>query len=137
MIIKLSSIDILQISKALKSGRLDLDKIDTFKSLVEGYNPPKTITDKELSYYLECLYKGYGYIPTPRREIEAKLLSELNREQLEKWKDGIEDGSIYKQLVRRAFIGMVAVKGLGGTFEDVNPDFSFMESPTAKDFSDE
>lgn len=127
MKIKLSSLDVLQISKALKGGWLDLDKIDTFKSLVEGYNPPKGITDEELSYYLECLHKGYGYIPTPRKEFESQLLPELNNEQLEKWKDGIEDGSIYKQFVKRAFIGLVAVRGLGGTFEDVKPVFSFIE----------
>lgn len=47
MEIKLDSIDMLQIAKALKCGWLDLDKIESFRSLVEGYNPPKEIKQDE------------------------------------------------------------------------------------------
>ena len=64
MKMKLSSLDVLQIAKALKCGWLDTDRIESFKSLVDGYNPPKEISRKELSYYLDCLYKGWGYEPT-------------------------------------------------------------------------
>lgn len=44
---------------------------------------------------------------------------------LEKWKDRIEDGQVYKRMVKDAFLGMVAVRALGGTFTDKEPDFSF------------
>ena len=47
MKMKLSSLDVLQIAKALKCGWLDTDRIESFKSLVDGYNPPKEISRKE------------------------------------------------------------------------------------------
>ena len=127
MEIKLNSLDVVQIAKALKCGWLDLDKIESFKNLIEGYNPPKEITREELSYYLDCLYKGWGYIPTDKEEIKKAMLQDFNSKQLEKWGNRIEDGSIYKELVKSAFLGLVAVKGLGGRFDDVEPDFSFMD----------
>ena len=125
MKIKLDSIDILQITKALKSGWLDLDKIESFKSLVDGYNPPRRITRNELAYYMDCLYKGWGYVPTNEKEIKEAMLQGLDDKQLEKWQGSIEDGSVYRQLVKYAFIGLLAIKGLGGRFDDIEPDFSF------------
>lgn len=41
MKIKLSSVDTLQMAKAIKSGWLDTDKVEALRQLVEGYNPPK------------------------------------------------------------------------------------------------
>lgn len=58
MKVKVDSKDVLEIAKALKCGWLDLNKIEMFKNLLDGYNPPKTIKKKELDYYLDCLYKG-------------------------------------------------------------------------------
>lgn len=40
MKIKLSSVDTLQMAKAIKSGWLDTDKVEALRQLVEGYNPP-------------------------------------------------------------------------------------------------
>ena len=57
MKMKLNNVDVLQIAKALKCGWLDTDRIESFKSLVDGYNLPKEISRKELNYYLDCLYK--------------------------------------------------------------------------------
>ncbi len=127
MIIKLSSIDVVQITKALKYGWLDLSKIESFKSLVEGYNPPKTIDDKELNYYKDCLFKAIGYVPTPSDEFKKGVLSELNSDQLAQWEECIKDGRMYNEFVRNAFIGIVALRALGGTYEDVKPDYSFIE----------
>ncbi len=131
MKIKLSSIDVLQISKALKSGWLDLDKIDTFKSLVEGYNPPELIDDKKLAYYKDCLFKGWGYEPTPINEFN-EIVNNLDSDQLSKWEDCIKDGRLYSIFVERAFWGLIAIKALGGTFEEVKPDFSFIEDGIKK-----
>lgn len=128
MEIKLSSIEAAKIIEGLKNGSIDLSQFEGFKTLVEGYNPPKEITDEEVTYYLDCLHRGWGYVPTPRKEMGTALLQDLNDEQLKKWQSGIEDGSIYKQLVRDAFFGLVAFKALGGTFEHVEADFSFMEA---------
>lgn len=127
MIIKLDSIDVLQITKALKSGWLDLSKIESFKSLVDGYNPPKQIAKDEVDYYLDCLFKGWGYNPTSKEQIKMAMLQGLENDLLEQWKSSIENDSLYRQMVKYAFLGLLAIKGLGGNFEDVEPDFSFIE----------
>ena len=51
---------------------------------------------------------------------------------LEKWRQQIEDGSIYRRLVKDTFIGLVAVRALGGTFTDKEPDFSFADGKLPK-----
>ena len=132
MEVMLNSVDVLQIAKALKSGWLDLSKIESLKSLVDGYNPPKRVTGNELEYYLNCLYKGWGYIPTDKDKIKKALLQGLDGKLLEKWQSYIEDESVYRQFVKSAFIGLLAIKGLGGCFEDVEPNFSFIEMKPPK-----
>lgn len=127
MEVKLSSLDMVQIAKALKEGWLDLDKIESFKSLVDGYNPPKDICKPELEYYLDCLYKGWGYVPADEEQMKEAMLQGLETKQLEKWKNRIENDSVYRNLVKSTFMGLLAVKALGGKFIDVEPDFSFMD----------
>lgn len=127
MRIKLSSSEILEIAKALKGGWLDMDRIRGFKSLLDGYNPPKEIGQIQLFYFLDCLYSGLGYIPTDEATIKKKLMAEIPTDLKEKWGDEIEDGVLYKMLVRDAFFGMVAIVALGGTFEPKEHDFSFCE----------
>lgn len=131
MKVKLNSRDVLEIAKALKCGWLDMGKISTFQSLLDGYNPPKEIKKKELDYYLDCLYKGWGYIPTDQKQIKEVMLQGLDDDLLGRWGKCIEDGIVYKRMVKDAFLGMVAVRALGGTFTDKKPDFSFTseESP--------
>lgn len=132
MKMKLNSVDVLQIAKALKCGWLDTNKIASFKSLVEGYNPPKEIKRDELNYYLDCLYKGWGYEPTEWERVKELMLQGLDGDLLEKWKQQIEDGSIYRRMVRDAFLGMVAIRALGGTFTDKEPDFCFINDEPPK-----
>ena len=111
MKMKLSSVDVLQIAKALKCGWLDTDKIASFRSLVDGYNPPREIKQKELDYYLACLYKGWGYEPTEWEQVKEKMLQGLNGDLLEK---------------------LMAIKALGGTFTGKEPDFSFTDGKPPK-----
>ena len=94
MRIKLSSVDILEITKALKGGWLDMDKVTSFKTLLDGYNPPKQITQRQMHYYCKCLYKGLGYTPTDEATINKIMLSELPANLKEKWERGINDGSV-------------------------------------------
>ena len=47
----MNSKDVLEIAKALKCGWLDMGKIESFQSLLDGYNPPKEIKPDELNYY--------------------------------------------------------------------------------------
>lgn len=122
----------LQIAKSLKCGWLDTDKIESFRSLVDGYNPPKRIGRNELNYYLECLYKGWGYEPTKWERVKEQMLKGLDGDLLEKWRRQIDDGSIYRRMVKEAFIGLVAIKALGGTFADIEPDFRFTEEEPPK-----
>lgn len=126
MKIKLNSKDVLEIAKALKNGWLDTGKIASFQSLLDGYNPPKEIKRDELNYYLDCLYKGWGYKPTDKETINKMMLQGLDGELLEKWQNHIENNSMYKIMVKEVFWGMVAIKALGGTFTDIEPDFSFI-----------
>lgn len=131
MKIKVNSKDVLEIAKALKCGWLDTSKIESFKTLLEGYHPHKEIKRDELNYYLDCLYKGWGYTPTNMEIVNETMLEGLPDELLEKWEKHIESNSVYRRIVKEAFFGLVAVKALGGKFEDLNPDFepdfSFME----------
>lgn len=132
MKVKVNSKDVLEIAKALKCGWLDMDKIASFKSLLDGYNPPREIKRDELNYYLDCLYKGWGYVPTDRKQIEETMLQGLDDDLLEKWEKSIDDGSLYKRMVKDAFLGMVAIRALGGTFADIEPDFSFTDKEPPK-----
>ena len=55
------------------------------------------------------------------------MLSELPANLKEKWERGINDGSIYKMLIRNAFFGMIAIRALGGSYTPKNEDYSFCE----------
>lgn len=132
MKVKLENKDVLEIAKSLKSGWLDMDKVAVFQRLVKGYNPPKAITKQELNYYLDCLQKGWGYIPTNQKEIEQIMLEGLPDELITEWQDQINDGIIYRTLVKEAFWGMCALRGLGGTYTEIEGDFSFMEQEPFK-----
>lgn len=127
MKVRLDSKDVLEIAKSLKCGWLDMDKISIFQRLIQGYNPPKLITNKELEFYLDNLQKGWGYTPTDSKQMKATLMQELPDELKEKWGEQIKDGSLYRNLIKEAFWGLVAIKGLGGTFTNQVGDFSFME----------
>lgn len=127
MKVKLNSKDVLEIAKAMKYGWLDMGKIESFQSLLDCYNPHKEIKRDELSYYLDCLYKGWGYKPTDEGAIKEMMLQGLDDELLEKWQKHIENNSVYRRMVKEAFLGMVAIKALGGTFTDKESDFSFTE----------
>ena len=60
------------------------------------------------------------------------MLQGLDGDLLEKWRRQIENGSIYRRMVKEVFIGLVAIKALGGTFTDKEPDFSFADSKPPK-----
>lgn len=128
MKMKLNSKDILEIAKALKCGWLEMGKVERFKSLLEGYNPPRQITQEQMGYFLDCLYKGIGYKPNDEAKVMAAMQEGLDKDLLEKWRESIEDGSVYKRLVRDAFWGMVAIVAMGGTFDQPEFDFSFCET---------
>lgn len=104
-----------------------MDRIRGFKSLLDGYNPPKEIGNFQMLYFLDCLYSGLGYTPTGEATIKKNLMAEIPTNLKEKWGDSIEDGSLYKMLVRDAFFGMVAIAALGGCFEQKEADLSFCE----------
>ncbi len=127
MKVRLESKDVLEIAKSLKSGWLDMGKVAVFQRLIKGYNPPKAITNKELCYYLDCLQKGWGYIPTDQEAIQQTMLENLPDDLKAEWIEQINEGSIYRNLIKEAFLGLCALKGLGGTFTDQEGDFSFME----------
>ena len=57
MRIKLSSVDILEITKALKGGWLDMDKVTGLKTLLDGYNPPKQITKDNCTIIVSAYIK--------------------------------------------------------------------------------
>ena len=104
-----------------------MDKVTGLKTLLDGYNPTKQITQRQMHYYCECLYKGLGYTPTDEATINKILLSELPANLKEKGERGINDRSIYKTLVRNAFFGVIAIRALGGSYTPKNEDYSFCE----------
>lgn len=127
MKVRLESKDVAEIAKSLKSGWLDMGKVAVFQRLIKGYNPPKAITKQELDYYLDCLKKGWGYIPTDQENLQQTMLENLPDDLKAEWIEQINEGSIYRNLIKEAFLGLCALKGLGGTFTDQEGDFSFME----------
>lgn len=60
------------------------------------------------------------------------MLQGLDGDLLEKWRRQIEDGSIYRRLVKEAFVGLIAIKALGGTFTGKEPDFGFVDGKPPK-----
>lgn len=60
-------------------------------------------------------------MPTDRKQIEETLLQGLGDDFLEKWEKSIYDGSLYKRMVKDAFLGMVAIKALGGLLQKKIP----------------
>ena len=131
MKIKLSNTDVVEIAKAIKSGWLDLSKVASFKSLLDGYNPTKPITAQQLDYFIKCLYRGVGYIPNDEPTTK-ELFEQLPPDEKEKWAVGIENGQLYRMFIKDIFVGMVALKAIGGRFVDKEPDFGFIE--TVPDF---
>lgn len=132
MRIKLSSVDTLQMAKAIRSGWLDTDKVEALRALADGYNPPRTIGSDEFHYYLDCLYDGWGYEPTDIEAARKAMLDTLEADVLERWRQRIDDCSVYKRMVKEAFIGLVAIRALGGTFIDKEADFSFINRKPPK-----
>lgn len=126
MKVKLENKDVLELSKAIKGGWLDMDKVAVFKPLLRGYNPNKVIRNTELNYYLDCLREGWGFVPSTREQVQEISQNDLPDELKAEWIDQINDGSIYSQLIKDAFLGLCAMKALGGMFTDTDGDFSFM-----------
>lgn len=60
------------------------------------------------------------------------MLDTLEADVLERWRQKIDDYSIYKRMVKEAFIGLVAIRALGGTFTDKEADFSFINRKPPK-----
>lgn len=130
MEINLSVQDILELSRALKNGKLNIDKVSRLRDLKANYRPPKSIGGEELEYYLNLLMRGWGYAPTSSK-VFAQML--LQGDVAEKHKKYIESGRCYRQLIKDAFIGLLAIRALGGKFYNVEPDFSF-ENETPPSF---
>lgn len=128
MIIQLDQTAMIEIAKALKSGYLDMGKVKGFKTLLDNYRPIRHIGEKELNFYLKCLFDGWGYEPTDKELIKKELSNAIEGGLLGKeWEDGVKNGQCYNLLVKYAFKGLIAVKALGGLFTEKEFDFSFIE----------
>lgn len=133
MKIKLSSLDMVEITKSLKGGWIDLNKISCFKGLLDGYNPRKRVSDKELHYYLERLRKGWGYKPNDESLYNEMIDAGVTLGMLDKDKAKVfKNEWLYRQMVKEAFIGLLSIKALGGEFYDVEQDFSFIDETPPK-----
>lgn len=128
MKIRLSNTDMVEITKSLKEGWIDLNKIACFRQLLDGYNPRKQISDDELEYYLDCLNKGWGYKPHDKQVYDKSIDAGMKLGVLDKDRATVlSDKWFYRQMVKEAFLGLLAIKALGGTLHDVEPDLSFIE----------
>lgn len=133
MKIKLSSLDMVEITKSLKDGWMDLNKISCFKWLLDGYNPRKCISDEELRYYLENLEKGWGYKPYDYSHYKEMIDGSVKLGQLDEDKaKALKNDWFYRQMIKEAFLGLLSIKSLGGEFYDVEPDFSFTDETPPK-----
>ena len=83
-------------------------------------------------HYLDYLYKGWGYEPRKWEHVKEQVLQGLDGDLLERWRRQIEDGSLYRRFVKEAFVGLVAIKALGGTFTEKEPDLGFVNGETTK-----
>ena len=125
MKIKLNSSSLIELAKAVKSGYLDLSKINGCDELLKYYKPPRHITDKRLEHYIKCLYDGSGYIPNSEEYMKELFMSSdklCNGNRAE-----IENGNMYKYFIELAFMGMVAKRAIGGLTVVKDEDFSFLD----------
>ncbi len=129
MKIKLSNTDAVQLARAIKGGCLDTDKVEFMKELVANYNPPKKISDERLAFFKRCLYDGMGFTPNGETKF-FELICTLEQAQPElyaKWERQILDGQLYRRFIKECFIGLLAVKAVGGKFDILkDADFSFL-----------
>ena len=114
-------------AKAIANEHVKYQLNPEFKKSFQDCGNMEMITDEDLAVYIDCLYKGWGYIPTKREDFEVIPSGEMNDEQAAMWKELNQNGDMYKICVKEAFLGLVAIRALGGTFEKVEPDFSFIE----------
>ncbi len=132
MVMKLSNKDVLQLSRAIKKGWLDTTNVECLKQLVGGYNPARDIRQREVNYYLECIYKGLGFKPNSPEafRIMSIEIEKQDKKLYDEFHQVLLDDTIYKDLIRDIFFGLVALKAIGGTFEDMQPNFEWLnESP--------
>lgn len=105
MQVRLDTQDTLEIVKALKSGILDISRVQVLKKLVENYRPFVAVSPTELKECMEELH-DIGIIPT----------------QKEKWIDAIQGeyeefylDALWGELIRSAYYGVLALEALGYT----------------------
>lgn len=134
MKIRLSNKDAVELARAINGGCLDTDKVECLKSLVANYNPPKLVGEQELDYFKDCLYRGWGFTPNDEASFfdgVCKLAQTDAPALYDKWVRQIKNGQLYCQFIRMCFIGLLAVKAVGGKFDLFKEaDFSFMGEPT-------
>ncbi len=123
MKIKLSPNDVLQLSRAIKGGCLDTDKIVCLQQLVKWYNPPEKneVSDDDMMFYLDCLKMGLGFIPNSRESFSKYYKNELSsngkhRDTLIEWLSELLNGNLYNMLIKDIFMGMIALRAIGGEF---------------------
>lgn len=126
MEIKLNSNDLLELRKAFAHGYLDIDKVSFLRALKMDYRPLRLIGGGEMDYYLQALYDGWGYVPTSLTDFTEAALQSDEQETIDK----VERNSskLYRRLVQNAFMGLLAIRALGGTFHGKrDPDFDWMD----------
>lgn len=103
MQVKLNNQDTLEIVKALKSGILDISRVEVLKKLAENYRPftPVSATEK-----MECLKKlnEIGIFPYSREEWINAIDTDCEEEYLE---------ALWGELIRSAYYGIIALEALG------------------------
>ncbi|MCD8295458.1 MAG: hypothetical protein LUE27_09500 [Clostridia bacterium] len=136
MKIRLSNADAVQLAKAIKGGCLDTDRVDFLKRLVENYRPIEPINERMFDYYKQCLYRGVGFVPNGEARFEDMCYSikQIDGEQYNRFENQINSGQLYRLFIKQIFMGMIALKAVGGEFNLTNPDFGFLDEPIPDDY---
>ncbi len=111
MKIKLSPKDVLQLSKMVRSGCIDTDKVDGLRKLAQGYTPPQKTEhgDYELYMYRKVIGLGLGLLPVPFKEWWNGLSDEIMARLRTK-----DDGKVfYNNCLEDIFDGVVAMFAIG------------------------
>ena len=81
----------------------------------DGLNS-EVIDDDEMAFYLEQLKDWLAYVPTPEKQVNAKLLAIYGDKAPESSKEKVRSGQTYRHLVRSVYWGVIAMQALGGKF---------------------
>ncbi len=89
--------------------------------------------ESETNYYLECIHKGWGIHPQTSAEFLTWIKKMMPDDTLQEYREVVESGELYKELIKDIFWGLVALRGIGYSVDVFHKlQFDWMEAEMPK-----